>query len=267
MMPRCYSPPVADMYRVWRKPLSAYVDYLWVAEGYVQPHGRELVLPTASLTLVIDLDVEKADAILICGARSQPLVLGTAKPLRLMAAVFKPGGGFPFAGCPAGELQNLQVPLSAFWPSETADLRERLLEAPTNRERFRVLERFLMQRLRASRRHHPAVNYAIRQFQSGGAASSVASVRDQVGTSAERFIEMFRKDVGLPPKLFARLARFGRVLQRIDAAADVDWADLAVSTGYFDQPHFIGDFRQFAGVTPAAYLRHRTARNHVRIAD
>jgi AraC-like DNA-binding protein len=255
------------MYRVWRKPLSAYVDCLWVAEGYVQPHARELVLPTAGLTLVVDLDIEKADAILICGARSQPLVLGTATPLRLMAAVFKPGGGFPFAGCPAGELQNLQVPLSAFWPSETADLREHLGEAPTNRERFRVLVRFLIQRLRASRRSHPAVHYAIRQFQSGDAASTVASIRDQVGMSAERFIDMFRRDVGLPPKLFARLARFGRVLQRVDTAADVDWADLAVSTGYFDQPHFIGDFRQFAGVTPSAYLRRRTSPNHVRIPD
>jgi hypothetical protein len=60
-----------------------------------------------------------------------------------MAAVFKPGGGFPFAACPAGELQNLQVPLTAFWPSETAELHEQLLEAPTNSERFLVLESFL----------------------------------------------------------------------------------------------------------------------------
>jgi len=56
------------------------------------------------LTIVIDLDVEKADAILMYGARSQPLVLGTAKPVRLMAAVFKPGGGFPFVECPAAGL-------------------------------------------------------------------------------------------------------------------------------------------------------------------
>jgi len=255
------------MYRVWKKPLSAYVDCFWVAEGYVQPHAREYVLPTASLTLVIDLDVEKADAILIGGARSQPLVLGTGKPLRIMAAVFKPGGGFPFAECPAGELQNLTVPLSAFWPGETADLREHLSEASTIVERFRVLERFLLRRLRASRPYHPAIQYAIRQLQYSDAASSVADVRDQVGMSAERFIEMFRKEAGLSPKLFARLARFGRVLQRIDTAADVDWADLAVSTGYFDQPHFIRDFREFAGVTPTAYLRQRTSRNHVRIAD
>lgn len=139
-----------------------------------QPHAREFVLPTASLTLVIDLAVEKADAILICGARSQPLVLATAKPLRLMAAVFTPGGGFPFAECPAGVLQNLHVPLSAIWPSETADLRERLCKAPTDGERFRVLEGFLTQRLHASRQYHPAVHFAIRQFQCGGAASSVA---------------------------------------------------------------------------------------------
>jgi AraC-type DNA-binding domain-containing proteins len=255
------------MYHVRREPLSTYVSYLWVAEGYVQPHAREFVLPTASLTLVIDLDVERADAILICGARSQPLVLSTARPLRIMAVVFKPGGGFPFAACPAGELQNLQVPLSAFWPSETAELHEHLLEAPTNGERFLVLESFLMQRLRMSRPCSPEVHHAIRQFQGAGAASSVADVRDQLGISAQRFIEMFRREVGLPPKVFARLVRFGRVLQRIDTAADVDWADLAISTGYFDQPHFIGDFRQFAGVTPAAYLRDRTSRNHVRIAD
>lgn len=254
------------MYKVWRKPLSAYVSYLWVTEGYIQPHAREFVLPTGTLTLVIDLDVERADAVLICGARSEPLVLGTSKPLRLMAAVFKPGGGFAFAACPAGELQNLQVPLTAFWPSETAELREHLIEAPTNGERFLVLESFLMQRLRASRPFSPAVRHAIRQFQGAGPASSVASVRNQLGISAPRFIEMFRKDVGLSPKVFARLARFGRVLQRIDAAADVDWADLAISTGYFDQPHFISEFRQFAGVTPSAYLRHRMARNHVRIA-
>ena len=255
------------MYHVRTEPLSAYVSYLWVAEGYVQPHAREFVLPTGSLTLVIDLDVESSDAILICGARSEPLVLGTLKPLRIMAAVFKPGGGFPFAACPAGELQNLQVPLTAFWPSETAELHEHLLEAPTNSERFLVLESFLLQRLRASRPCSPGVHHAIRQFQGAGPTSSVASVRDQLGISAQRFIEMFRREVGLPPKVFARLARFGRVLQRIDTAADVDWADLALSAGYFDQPHFIGEFRQFAGVTPSAYLRHRTARNHVRIAD
>jgi len=116
------------IHRVSRTPLSAYVDYLWLADGYSQPHAQEFVLPSASMTLVVDLNDESAGAVRMYGARSQPLVLGTSKPLRVMAAHFKAGGGFPFVACPAGELYNLQVSLTSLWPSEAAELRERILE-------------------------------------------------------------------------------------------------------------------------------------------
>ena len=52
-------------YRVHRRPLSGCVDYLWSADGYMQPHPQEFVLSTASMALVIDLDVERADNALI----------------------------------------------------------------------------------------------------------------------------------------------------------------------------------------------------------
>jgi AraC-like DNA-binding protein len=258
---------MAFIYRVSTKPLSTCVDYLWLVDGYVQPHAREFVLPSASMSLVVDFDDQTTDAVRIYGARSYPLVLGTSQPLRLIAAHFKPGGGFPFAACPVSEVHNLQVPLTVFWPSETAELRERILQAQTDDERFHVLEGFLVRRLRLSRPYSAAVRYAIRQFQYADPIPSVGSVRDQIGISAQRFIEVFRTEVGLSPKMFARLARFRRALRCIDRRAGIDWADVAVAAGYFDQPHFIHDFRQFAGVTPSAYMRHRTSANHVRIPD
>ena len=52
-------------YRVRQRPLSGCVDYLWSADGYMQPHPQEFVLSTASMALVIDLDVERADNALI----------------------------------------------------------------------------------------------------------------------------------------------------------------------------------------------------------
>ena len=255
------------IHRVSTKPLSAYVDYLWLTDGYGQPHAQELVLPEPCMTLVVDLDDERADAIRMYGVRSHPLVLGASQPLRLMAAHFRPGDGFPFVACPAGELHNLDVSLTTFWPGEIAELRERILEAQTDGERFHELECFLVRRLRVSRTGSAAVRHAIRQFQYPGRAWSVGSVRDQIGISAQRFIELFRNDVGLPPKLFARLARFRRVLGCVDTADEVDWTDVAIAAGYFDQAHMIRDFRQFAGVTPSAYLSRRTATNHVRIPD
>jgi len=73
--------------------------------------------------------------------------------------------------------------------------------------------------------------------------------------------------VGLTPKLFSRIRRFQKVLAGVEDASEVDWARVALSCGYFDQAHFIHDFRAFAGVNPSTYLRYRTHRNHVAVHD
>ena len=211
--------------RVCQRPLSDCVDYLWSVDGYMQLQAQEFVLPTGSMALVIDLDVERADNALICGARSRPLVLSTSRPLRLIAAHFKTGAGFPFAGCPAGELSNAQVPLSVFWPREAAGLHERICEAQTDQQRFLVLETFLAGRVHTSRPTNPAVLYAVRRFQHPPAAHLVREVAAEVGMSAQRFIDTFGNDVGLTPKVFARLARFRRTVDRIDMVQAIDWTD------------------------------------------
>ncbi|MGZ7079073.1 MAG: helix-turn-helix domain-containing protein, partial [Thermoanaerobaculia bacterium] len=66
----------------------------------------------------------------------------------------------------------------------------------------------------------------------------------------------FDAAVGVSPKMFARVVRFRRVLREIAAPA-VDWSDVALSAGYFDQSHLIADFRQFAGTTPVPFFLSR----------
>ena len=83
--------------------------------------------------------------------------------------------------------------------------------------------------------------------------------------SQRRFIEIFRNEVGVTPKAFSRLRRFQHVLGAVEHLTDVDWTDVAVECGYFDQAHFIHDFREFAGVTPSLYLPlPRVAESHRR---
>ena len=94
------------------------------------------------------------------------------------------------------------------------------------------------------------------------------TVTRQTGLSHRRFIEVFRDQVGLTPKVYWRLQRFRQVLQRVHRAPRVEWADLALECGYYDQAHFIRDFRAFSGLSPSAYLAQRGEHlNHVPLSD
>ena len=91
------------------------------------------------------------------------------------------------------------------------------------------------------------------------------AVTDKVGLSAKRFIERFKSDVGLTPKRYCRIRRFQRAVTLVHQGSEIDWAAVALDCGYFDQAHFIHDFKSFAGLTPTSYQAARTSfQNHVK---
>ena len=94
----------------------------------------------------------------------------------------------------------------------------------------------------------------------------MTDLADHIGISSRRFIQLFSNEVGLTPKLFSRVRRFQQVLQQIRSGTEFSWVDMAASCGYFDQVHFIHDFKEFSGINPTAYLAQKTDHlNHVPI--
>ncbi|MBL7260459.1 helix-turn-helix domain-containing protein [Paractinoplanes lichenicola] len=69
----------------------------------------------------------------------------------------------------------------------------------------------------------------------------------------------FTEIVGLGPRVLSRILRLRALLAAIDVYAPVDWPGLATAYGWFDQSHFIRDFRRHTGVTPSAYVRAQRA--------
>lgn len=254
---------------------------LWYHQGGARTHEFERIMPDASVELVINLREDRfrvyhrkspelshhTRGCLISGPRSEYFVIDTAQQLSSMGVHFKPGGAFPFLGMPASELQDQQVGLEDLWGRAAGEMRERILEATTVDARLAVLEKCLTE-MAPSLERHPAVQFALNEFQPGLGIRNVAEVTGQIGMSAKRFIQVFGKEVGLTPKLFCRVRRFQRVLGSIAKRQQIDWADVAVSTGYFDQAHFIHDFRAFSGLNPSAYMAQRTEHlNHVPLRD
>ena len=237
-----------------RPPLSGLIEFLWASEAYGAGHPRERVLPGPVSELVIVLRGARPGAV-FCGAQSEAFVIETADRPTLLGVHFKPGGAFPFLRTiPAGELHNLRVSLDTIWGVDACDLQERLQEAATSAARFRLLEAALLARLTAPPRRHPAVAYALGAIDAAP-ERPIGDITERLGLSARRFIELFTAQVGLTPKLYSRVRRFQDVLAFIHEADDVDWVDVALRCGYYDQAHFIHDFRAFSGLTPTAYVR------------
>ena len=261
-----------------KPPLSDFVELFWFYEGHTGPHDFERLMPDGSVELIINLaqdeariydrenfnKYERLPGSILCGPHSQFFVIDTAQQSCVMGIHFKPGGAFPFFKLPADELQNLHVSLADLWGAEAGFLRERLLAAPTSQAKFQVLEQCLLARTFKPLQRHPAVGFALALFREVEPPRTVGEVTEQIGLSSRRFIQLFSSQVGLTPKLYSRIRRFQQVLQLIHNGVDYDWVDLAAACGYFDQAHFIHDFKSFSGINPSTYLVSKTEHlNHV----
>ncbi|HEY1939919.1 MAG TPA: AraC family transcriptional regulator [Candidatus Angelobacter sp.] len=266
-----------------KPPLSSFVELFWFYDGFPpRTHKKERLMPDGSVELVINLkeneariydreNLDKCDRLpgtVLCGPHSNYFVIDTEQQGSVMGIHFRPGGAFPFFKLPADELHNMHVSLEDLWGRQADLLRRQLLEAPTPSEKFQVIEDCLLaQALRPLQRHR-AVDFALHLFGKSNALPAIADVSDQIGISSRRFIQLFSGEVGLTPKLFCRVRRFQQVLHTIRMGKDFDWVDLAASCGYFDQAHFIHDFKAFSGINPTTYMAAKTEHlNHVPIHE
>jgi AraC-like DNA-binding protein len=134
-------------------------------------------------------------------------------------------------------------------------LRDGLVEAKTDAARFAILERSLLARAVRPLARHRAVALALREFEVVPHVRTISEVTRRAGLSARRFIEAFTDEVGLTPKLYCRVRRFQEVVRRVaQGRRRVKWVELALDCGYYDQAHFVADFRAFSGLCPTAYV-------------
>lgn len=267
-----YSPPL---------PLGRFVQCFWYSEGMPEgAHTHERLMPNGEATIVFNLldssiriyhpdDIRRFDTYgraVLSGARTNYFVIGAAEQERVIGIQFHPGGSFPFFREPADIMENSFIALEDLWRSRAGELRERLLAASSAKAMFQILEKDLLALLARPLTWHPAVDYALHHFRRRPHATTIARMTEKIGLSSRRFIQLFSQQVGLTPKAFCRVRRFQQVLTTVHGAKQVDWSEVALDCGYYDQAHFIHDFQSFSGMTPSGYLAAATPHlNHVPI--
>ena len=189
----------------------------------------------------------------VAGLSVASAYVGAAGPATCMQVNLTPLGAHMFFGLPMHELANEVVPLEAALPRAVAPLAEALEDQASWSDRFALLDATLLARVAEARAPSPT-------WRGRGASSRARTAgADRIDLrparrSRRHLAARFREQVGLPPKTVARIMRFDRAVSLL-GRGDAQLADIAFECGYFDQAHLNRDFRDFAGVSPGAFVR------------
>jgi AraC-like DNA-binding protein len=222
---------------------------------------------TTDVTLIISfgpaldvLDLEgsgERHVSFVAGLSDAPVLTEHAGVQHGIEVNLTPLGARRLLGVPMHELTNRVVGLGDLLGPTAPLLVERLAETADWTEQFELLDAALARRLSETAASAPEVAWAFDRLRASGGRTSVAALTGELGWSRRRLGEAFRDQIGLSPKLLARILRFERVVARLRVEDPQRWADVAYDAGYYDQAHFNRDFRELAGTTPSAFLASR----------
>jgi methylphosphotriester-DNA--protein-cysteine methyltransferase len=244
-------------------PLAGLVECYWSMRTRV-PAGRarlNRVLPDGCMDVLFNLADEPLREgcphhrmrSYVVGAMRRPLAVKLVGQVDVVGVRFRPGGAARFFRVAAHELADQTVPLADLWHQPGRDLEQAVGESAPGAQRVRVLETALLRRLEGGQRRDEAVARATALIARTGGQVPVRALHESLGITRRHLERIFAEAVGLTPKMACRVARFRRALALAGAAPGMGWSRLALEAGYYDQAHLIRDFRELAGLTPAAW--------------
>ncbi|HXV59541.1 MAG TPA: helix-turn-helix transcriptional regulator [Vicinamibacteria bacterium] len=169
----------------------------------------------------------------------------------LISVRFFPWGAYQFFPVPVSEFADCQVPAEALWGKRCRELEDAVANATTTEERVERVERFLLEQLALHQKEDlaPAVRYL---WQRRGQVRMSEMTRE-LGIGERQLQRRFLQNIGATPKQTARLVRFIRAYRKLcQPFESLTWA--AHLSGYYDQAHFIREFKEFSGLTPRQLL-------------
>jgi len=185
----------------------------------------------------------------IVGPQLSPVTIDVNRDLKAVRIGFQPGGLYRLLGYPVHRMIDESLDAADVFGSEIEELNDRLQEAPHFDAIKDITEQFLLQKAKKLKLILP-FDKAMLELMKNDGNISMEKIASLACVSLRQFERLSKERIGFPPKLFARLVRFSKAYRLREDFPDWSWTRIAYECNYFDQMHFIRDFKQFAEVTP-----------------
>jgi AraC-like DNA-binding protein len=184
------------------------------------------------------------------------LWLEATGPCSVIAARFRPAAARAFVGGSMRRTTDRRLALDEIAPGIASGLVEKLVREATAEARSRTLAQWVGELVEhAAFPQDLAARRAAEHLEARRGQAEMGELQAASGLGPRAFQRRFGDQVGVGPKLLATIFRFRSVFDLIEHDSSRPWTDASLAAGYFDQSHFIRDFRRFVGCTPSGFQR------------
>ena len=247
--------------------LKPFVKCFYVFQSETDGEFDDVVFPSGFTEMIFNLGqgtwasgvgnkYETTPPIELWGQVTKPMqIRSKGKHLMLGVRFFPHSAGY-FLQENIGQFNDIVSDLSAVLGAPVKSLHARLLETGDLIKRIEMIETFLLERLRKDKKANlriDEIGHILQHINKNYTESSIGLVASQHGISTRYLHKLVYQYTGLSPKSLNKISRFQLSL-RLMTKNEMSLTSIAYDCGYFDQAHFIRDFKSFTGVTPSAYL-------------
>lgn len=253
-------------------PLNLFIESFIYYKDYNPVHSVDRFLPDGNINVVIDLtdypkfiydnhtlkEIQACRNVWFSGIRSRYITIPSGRDSEMFIINFHKGMAYPFVEMPLNELTDYVIDGELVLTNKILNLREKLLGISDIDNKFRYTEKILIKTFGSRLKMNPFINFAVTAITNAPEKSALNEIVNNCGYSQKHLIKIFKEHVGLTPNAFLKVIRFQKAVNSISKGKFTDWSSVAYDCGYYDQAHFINDFKQFSGFTPREYTQQKS---------
>ena len=167
---------------------------------------------------------------------------------------FTPTGLFALFQVSMSSLTNKITDFAEIGGEEVPEITAEIIEATPNDRRIEVIETYLLGKLANHKAQTNLLQRTVDLILKEIGNVTMGEICEKVNISARQLERKFKEQIGMSPKLFSRVVRVNHALKLLRTNPTYNWQDIIFLCGYYDQAHFIKDFKDLTGECPTGFL-------------
>lgn len=246
--------------------LLAFIKCYWTLEEDAQEYPEvQRIVPDGCMEMIFQFgDVFRQKSkdgssflqpkSFVFGQITETLEIEPTGVTNIFSIRFQPGGFSPFSSSALKSMENKPVALNELFGESGEQLSEDMFAKKDNPARINCIETFLLNKLEGNEAHDLLAKRSVEIIMQVNGQLSVEQLSEQININRRNLERKFAKKIGLSPKELSRMVRIQSVLRSLIDNNYSNLTDVAYEFNYYDQAHFIKDFKEFTGESPGKYF-------------